>query len=109
MRLETVLSVVSRWFPEAISSKVAWGTLLKRVEASGGDVAYEAYLSTDAVAIYPEAVVDKPCDPTGSNAEKSVAAVVHGTVKTRLLKTGDGQPPSGAQLAKLAEHGVFAV
>ena len=92
-----------------VTTRLEVGTLLKSVEVSGSDVAYEPYLSTDVATIYPEAVVDKPCDPTGNNAEKSIAAVVHGTVKTRLLKTGDGQPPSGAQLAKLAERGVFAV
>ena len=92
-----------------VTTRLEVGTLLKSVEVSGSDVAYEPYLSSDAATVYPLAVVDKPCDPTGSNGEKSVASVVHGTVKTRLLKTGDGQSPSGAQLAKLAERGVFAV
>ena len=70
------------------------------------DVTYEPALSTDAEAC---AVVDLPCDPTGDKAETSAAAVVHGTVKTRILKTGDGQTPTGGQLAMLARHGVFAV
>ena len=70
------------------------------------DVTYEPVLSTDAEAC---AVVDLPCDPTGEKAETSAAAVVHGTVKTRVLKTGDGKAPTGGQLAMLARHGVFAV
>lgn len=71
------------------------------------DVAYAACLSTDAAE--PCAVVDLPCDPTRDKGEKSVAAVVHGTVKTRVLKTGDNKAPTGGQLAVLARHGVFAV
>ena len=71
------------------------------------DVAYEAFLSTDEGE--PVAVVDLPCDPTGDKGEKSVCAVVHGTVKTRLLKTGDAVAPTGGQIAALARHGVFAV
>lgn len=70
------------------------------------DVSYAPYLSTDAE---PCAVVDLPCDPTGDKGETSAAAVVHGTVKTRVLKTGDGQLPTSGQLAVLARHGVFAV
>lgn len=57
----------------------------------------------------PCAVVDLPCDPTGKNGEKSAACVVHGTVKARVLKTGDGQIPTSGQLASLARRGVFAV
>ena len=71
------------------------------------DVTYEPVLAVDASE--PCAVVDLPCDPTGESGEKSVAAVVHGTVKTRVLKTGDGVPPTGGQIAALARHGVFAV
>lgn len=71
------------------------------------DVVYEPLSSTDAEE--PCAVVDLPCDPTGDKGEKSVAAVVHGTVKTRVLKTGDNKTPTGGQLAALARHGVFAV
>ena len=71
------------------------------------DVTYEPVLAVDASE--PCAVVDLPCAPTGESGEKSVAAVVHGTVKTRVLKTGDGVPPTGGQIAALARHGVFAV
>lgn len=71
------------------------------------DVRYEPCLSTDAAD--PCAVVDKPCDPTGDRGETSAAAVVHGTVKTRVLKTGDNKTPTGGQIAALARRGVFAV
>ena len=95
----------------SVTAKLDVGTLLKRVDVAGSDpadVAYAPFLSTDTEAA-PCAVVDKPCDPTGDNGEKSAIAVVHGTVKTRLLKTGDSKSPTGAQLARLAELGVFAV
>ena len=94
---------------DTVKSKLEAGTLLKRVEvaeSNPAEVAWEPYLSTDADTFYPEAVVDKPCDPA---TEKSAVSVVHGTVKARILKTGDNLIPSGAQLAKLAERGVFAV
>lgn len=77
------------------------------VTLSVEDVVYAPLSSTDAEE--PCAVVDLPCDPTGGKGEKSVAAVVHGTVKTRVLKTGDNKAPTGGQIAALARHGVFAV
>lgn len=101
--------VVIHYLPLAatVTAALEVGTLLKRVDVADSDPAYAPFLSTDAAA--PCAVVDLPCDPTGDKGEKSAACVVHGTVKTRLLKTGDNQAPTGAQLAKLAERGVFAV
>ena len=90
-----------------VAAKIDVGTLLRQVDGEDGAVAYAPYLSTDAVA--PLAVADLPCDPTGEPAETSVCAVVHGTVKTRTLRTGDGAAPTAAQLAVLAAHGVFAV
>lgn len=101
--------VVIHYLPLAatVTAALEVGTLLKRVDVVDSDPAYALFLSTDAAA--PCAVVDLPCDPTGDKGEKSAACVVHGTVKTRLLKTGDNKAPSGAQLAKLAERGVFAV
>lgn len=100
----------------SVTASLDVGTLLKAVDVTEGegdsakvvDLAYAPLLSTDTAAV-PCAVVDLPCDPTGDKGEKSAACVVHGTVKTRLLKTGDNKAPSGAQLAKLAERGVFAV
>lgn len=105
--------VVIHYLPLAasVTAPLAVGTLLKAVDvadADPADVAYAPFLSTDTAAV-PCAVVDLPCDPTGDKGEKSAACVVHGTVKTRLLKTGDNKAPNGAQLAKLAERGVFAV
>lgn len=110
--------VVIHYLPLAasVTAPLAVGTLLKAVDVTDGegdsakvmDVAYAPFLSTDAAAV-PCAVVDLPCDPTGDKGEKSAACVVHGTVKTRILKTGDDKTPNGAQLAKLAERGVFAV
>lgn len=91
-----------------VTGILAPGTLLKRVDVAGAspaDVAYSPFLSTDAAA-EPCAVVDKPCD---ADREKSAPSVVHGAVKTRLLTTGDGQKPTGAQLAGLMKNGVFAV
>lgn len=104
---------------DSVTSALAVGTLLKKVEvkASEGEgdaavvnvvgIAYTPFFSTDTDA--PCAVVDLPCDPTGEHGERSAACVVHGTVKTRLLKTGDDKAPTTIQLARLAERGVFAV
>lgn len=83
------------------------GTLLKSValaDVNPADVVYALFLSTDTVA--PCAVVDKPCD---SASESSAICVVHGTVKTRLLITGDAKAVNGAQIAQLNERGIFAV
>ena len=96
---------------ESVKTAIPVGTLMKEVEVAGSDpkdVAYAPYLSTDSDA-RPRAVVDAPCDPTGEHGEKSALCIVHGTVKTRLLKTGDGKPATFMQIAALAEHGIFAV
>ncbi len=93
------------------------GTVMKRVDVTEGEddsatvtgAAWEPFLSTDAAAVVPVAVVDTPCDPTGEDGEKSALCIVHGCAKVRLLKTGDGQPLTDVQMAQLAEHGVFAV
>ena len=98
---------------QGVSGLLAPGTLLKRVNVLEGegdsaktvDVAYSPFLSTDAAA-EPCAVVDNTCD---ADREQSAVSVVHGTVKTRLLKTGDGQNPTFPQLAQLMKNGVFAV
>ena len=103
----------------SVTSALAVGTLMKKVEITEtegeGDsavtktvgIAYAPYLSTDTDA--PCAVVDLPCDPTGERGEVSACCIVHGTVKRRLLVTGDGKEPTTIQLAQLAERGVFAV
>ena len=92
---------------ESVNAPLAVGTLLARVTGNEGAVTYKGV--TKAGSESPCAVVDKPCDPTGEKGEKSVCAVVHGTVKTRLLTTIDNQPPTAAQFAALADHGVYAV
>ena len=93
----------------SVTAKVEVGTLLKAVEVKERDVVKDVacapLLSTDKDA--PVAVADLPCDPTGDKPETSVCAVVHGTVKTRLLRTGDGEAPTAAQFAALARSGVF--
>lgn len=98
---------------DAKSAVIEVGTAMKRVdveaaEGASAGVAWAPYLSTDTEA-EPCAVCDNPCDPTGESAETSALCVVHGCVKVRLLKTGDGKTLTEAQLAQLAEHGVFAV
>lgn len=72
------------------------------------DVLYAPYLSTDERA-EPRAIVDAPCDPTGEHGEKSALCIVHGTAKSRLLKTGDGKSVGPAEIAALAARGIFAV
>lgn len=72
------------------------------------DVLYAPYLSADERA-EPRAIVDAPCDPTGEHGEKSALCIVHGTAKSRLLKTGDGKPAGPAEIAALAARGIFAV
>lgn len=104
---------------EGVTASLAVGTLMKEVEVKEtegeGDsavtkvvgIAYAPFFSTDTDA--PCAVVDLPCDPAGEHGETSAACVVHGTVKSRLLVTGDKKTPTAVQLAQLAGRGVFAV
>ena len=91
----------------ALSAVIPVGTVMKRVDEDD-KAAWEPLLSTDE-GIEPVAVVDNICDPTGESAETSALCVVHGVVKARLLKTGDGKPLTDIQIAILGEHGVFAV
>ena len=93
---------------EALTAPIPVGTVMKRVEGEADDAVWQPLLSTDEDAI-PVAVVDAPCDPTGESAETSALCVVHGGVKARLLKTGDGKELTGIQIAQLCEHGIYAV
>lgn len=53
----------------------------------------------------PRAIVDAPCDPTGEHGEKSALCIVHGTAKSRLLKTGtEAQPAPPKSRAGRARH-----
>ena len=101
---------------KARAAAIPVGTVLKRVDVMGEDdesdtvvgAAWEPLLSTDEAAVMPVAVVDTPCDPTGENGEMSALCVVHGCVKSRLLKTGDNKALTEVRLAQLAECGVYA-
>ena len=116
--------VVLHHLPLSASAKAAAipvGTVMKRVdvtETTGeGEsavtkvvgAAWEPLLSTDAATVVPVAVVDTPCDPTGDNGESSALCVVHGGVKYRVLKTGDGKALTDVQMARLSEHGIYAM
>lgn len=99
----------------ARAAAIPVGTVLKRVDVMGEDdesdtvvgAVWEPLLSTDAATAVPVAVVDTPCDPTGENGETSALCVVHGGVKHRVLKTGDGKALSDARIAQLVEHGIY--
>lgn len=101
---------------KARAAAISVGTVLKRVDVMGDEdesdtvvgAAWEPLLSTDEAAVMPVAVVDTPCDPTGENGEMSALCVVHGCVKSRLLKTGDNKALTEVRLAQLAECGVYA-
>ena len=99
----------------AKTAAIPVGTVMKRVDVMGtGEqastvvgIAWEPLLSTDAATVLPVAVVDTPCDPTGESGENSALCVVHGGVKYRVLKTGDGKALTDIQTAQLVEHGIF--
>lgn len=104
--------------PLSASAKAAVipvGTVMKRVDVMEGEsggakvvgAAWEPLLSTDAATVLPVAVVDTPCDPTDENGESSALCVVHGGVKNRVLKTGDGKALTDIQTAQLVEHGIY--
>ena len=101
---------------KARAAAIPVGTVLKRVDVMGDEdesdtvvgAAWEPLLSTDEAAVMPVAIVDTPCDPTGENGEMSALCVVHGCVKSRLLKTGDNKALTEVRLAQLAECGVYA-
>lgn len=101
---------------KARAAAIPVGTVMKRVDVMGEEdesdtvvgAAWEPLLSTDEAAVMPVAVVDAPCDPTGENGEISALCVVHGCVKSRLLKTGDNKALTEVRLAQLAECGVYA-
>lgn len=99
---------IIRYLPlaDSVAAALEVGTLLKRVDAEGS-VAFAPLAAADTDK--PCAVVDLPCDPTGEKGETSAACVVHGTVKNRLLKTGDGKAPTVIQLEDLAQNGIVAV
>ena len=93
---------------ECRTAVIPVGTVMKRVENDDDTAAWEPFLSTDDAAS-PVAVVDNICDPAKESAETSALCVVHGVVKARLLKTGDGKPLTDSQIAQLGEHGIWCV
>lgn len=115
--------VVLRHLPlsgTASASEIAIGTVMKRVdvtetEGEGDsavtkvvDVAWEPLLSTDAATIMPVAVVDDVYDPD-TDESQSALCVLHGGVKMRLLRTGDGKELTASQVAQLFETGIYPV
>jgi hypothetical protein len=97
----------------SVTDPLPVGTLMCRVEITDGeneptvlDYAYKPYAADDDVL--PCAVVDKPCDPTGTSAETSAICVVHGCVKTRLLKV-EAAAVDSITIGKLMQSGIFAV
>ena len=90
------------------------GVLLKEVEVKGaGDQSasviehiYVPWAEADAES--PCAVVDDRFDP---ESDASADCIVHGCVRTRVLKVGASSPtaPSVVALTKLSHHGIFAV
>jgi hypothetical protein len=110
---------------ESVTDPLPVGLLMERVETSPGVYAYKPYVpgagalwaenyvvtEGDTVTLsgaLPCGVVNEPCDPTGTSAEKSAKCVVHGCVKTRLLKVGAGPAVEDA-IEKLRQSGLFAV
>jgi hypothetical protein len=108
----------------SVTAPLPVGTLMARVKVSG-DYKYKPYVpaptakwgttytvAEDDVVILPGAlpcaVVNEPCDPTGESAETSAKCVVHGCVKTRVLKVG-GVAADADAIEKLRESGIFAV
>lgn len=89
----------------ARGNAVPIGTVMKRVAGDEGKAAWEPYLSTDAKTVKPVAVVDDACDA----GEQSAICLVHGGVKLRMLRTGDGKELTDVQIALLSEAGIYAV
>lgn len=95
---------------DSVSAPLETGTLMGRVEIKeeGLVVDYAFAPWSDADAELPCAVVNEPCDPTGSSAEQSAKCLVHGCVKTHLLKVGNSAA-SPVAIEKLKQSGIFAV
>lgn len=105
---------------DAKTAEIPVGTVMKRVNVTEKEgettkivgAAWEPFLSTDAATVIPVAVVDAPCDPLGAGGttkETSCLCIVHGGVKLRMLKTGDGKELTDIQIAQLAEQGIYAI
>ena len=108
----------------SVTAPLAAGVIMARVKA-GDAYVYKPYVPAptakwavnytvaeeDVVALpgaLPCAVVNEPCDPTGESGETSAKCVVHGCVKTRLLKVG-AAPADAEAIEKLRQSGIYAV
>jgi hypothetical protein len=108
----------------SVTALLPVGTLMARVKVDA-DYKYKPYdpeptavwdtdytvAEEDIISLpgaLPCAVVNEPCDPTGESAETSAKCVVHGCVKTRVLKVGAG-PADADAIEKLGQCGIFAV
>ena len=89
----------------AREKEIPIGTVMKRVAGAEGKVAYEPYLSTDEESVKPVAEVDDACDA----GDTSALCLMHGGVKLRMLKPGDGKELSDLQIALLNEQGIYPV
>lgn len=89
----------------AREKEIPIGTVMKRVAGAEGKVAYEPYLSTDEESVKPVAVADDACDA----GDTSALCLMHGGVKLRMLKTGDGKELTDLQIALLNEQGIYPV
>ena len=89
----------------AREKEIPIGTVMKRVAGAEGKVAYEPYLSTDEESVKPVAVVDDACDA----GDTSALCLMHGGVKLRMLKTGDGKELTDLQITLLNEQGIYPV
>ena len=99
---------------DVVTAVLEPGVLLKEVEVKGTEDEsdtvvehkYAPWGETDAVA--PCAVVDDRFDP---ESDASADCIIHGCVRTRMLKVGATSPtaPSVVALSKLSHNGIFAV
>lgn len=89
---------------DAAKKELPIGTVLKQTE---GAFTYEPLLSSDADAIII-GVVDDARNPA-TDSTKTVQTLIHGGVKNRLLKTGDGKELTDAQIAALIKAGVYPI
>ena len=104
---------------DSVTTKLDVGVLLKKVDItettgeSGSqttttvDICFAPITSTDADTVYPVAVINKPFDPTGTTGDTHAQCVVHGTVKSRLLKLSNGTAPTVMVLARMKERGIY--
>ncbi len=90
---------------EGVSGVLAPGTLMKAEKVTVSEqeqYVYSPWAASDTED--PLAVVDVPCE---TQHEKSVKCVVHGCVKTHMLKVGSA-PADAVAIHKLRLSGIFA-